>query len=195
MFNLAQAMQAIDDALTTKPVDAALNWNTKVPFDPALVGQLIGHYRALNERFESLGAQLEGDSQAAEAKIRECAEALHKLRHDESLRLYPVIARGLSSDPIKSAHSVPAAMQAYGWRVIPVNPHADELLGEKGSTVYGVLGLVSDLEEILPYEPCMVGAVLLPWEDRIIYDSLLTPSKLRSFGQEIVRSPGTRTKR
>ena len=38
---------------------------------------------------------------------------------------------GLSSDPTKSAHSVPAAMQAYGWRVIPVNPHADELLGEK----------------------------------------------------------------
>ena len=37
---------------------------------------------------------------------------------------------GLSSDPVKSAHSVPAAMQAYGWRVIPVNPHADTLLGE-----------------------------------------------------------------
>ena len=37
---------------------------------------------------------------------------------------------GLSADPVKSAHSVPAAMQAYGWRVIPVNPHADELLGE-----------------------------------------------------------------
>lgn len=38
---------------------------------------------------------------------------------------------GLSADPTKSAHSVPAAMQAFGWRVIPVNPHADELLGEK----------------------------------------------------------------
>ena len=38
---------------------------------------------------------------------------------------------GLSSDPVKSAHSVPAAMQAYGWRVIPVNPHADRLLGEQ----------------------------------------------------------------
>jgi predicted CoA-binding protein len=38
---------------------------------------------------------------------------------------------GLSTDPVKSAHSVPAAMQAYGWRIIPVNPHADELLGEK----------------------------------------------------------------
>lgn len=38
---------------------------------------------------------------------------------------------GLSSDPTKAAHSVPAAMQAYGWRIIPVNPHADELLGER----------------------------------------------------------------
>jgi predicted CoA-binding protein len=38
---------------------------------------------------------------------------------------------GLSSDPAKSAHSVPAALAAYGWRVIPVNPHADVLLGEQ----------------------------------------------------------------
>jgi predicted CoA-binding protein len=36
---------------------------------------------------------------------------------------------GLSKDPVKSAHSVPAAMQAYGWRVIPVNPYADQVLG------------------------------------------------------------------
>jgi predicted CoA-binding protein len=38
---------------------------------------------------------------------------------------------GLSADPMKSAHSVPAAMQAYGWRIVPVNPHADKLLGEQ----------------------------------------------------------------
>src|SRR4051812_10926052 len=37
---------------------------------------------------------------------------------------------GLSTEPTKAAHSVPAAMQAYGWRIIPVNPHADRLLGE-----------------------------------------------------------------
>jgi predicted CoA-binding protein len=37
---------------------------------------------------------------------------------------------GLSSNPTKAAHSVPAAMKAYGWRIIPVNPHADRLLGE-----------------------------------------------------------------
>lgn len=100
MFNLAQAMQAIDDALAAKPSGAALNWNTKVQFDPALVGHLIGQYRELNERFEELVAQLEGDAQACEAKVRDCAETLHRLRHEESLRLYPVVARGLSSDPI-----------------------------------------------------------------------------------------------
>src|SRR4051794_153413 len=40
---------------------------------------------------------------------------------------------GLSSDPVKSAHSVPAAMQASGGRAIPVTPPADPLLGEQVS--------------------------------------------------------------
>jgi hypothetical protein len=100
MFNLAQAMQAIDEALTTTPTGAALNWNTKVQFDASLVGQLITQYRELNERFETLVAQIEGDAHAAEGRLHECSESLHKLRHAEALRLYPVIARGLSSDPI-----------------------------------------------------------------------------------------------
>ncbi|WP_106178236.1 CoA-binding protein [Prauserella shujinwangii] len=38
---------------------------------------------------------------------------------------------GLSRDPAKEAHSVPAAMQAAGFRIIPVNPVADTLLGER----------------------------------------------------------------
>ncbi|WP_327039083.1 CoA-binding protein [Micromonospora maris] len=37
---------------------------------------------------------------------------------------------GASRDPDKTAHSVPAAMQRQGWRIIPVNPFADELFGE-----------------------------------------------------------------
>src|SRR5947209_1817961 len=53
---------------------------------------------------------------------------------------------GLSSDPVKSAHSVPAAMQAYGWRVIPVNPHADRLLGER---VYRTLAEVPEKVEFV----------------------------------------------
>ncbi|MFU8852986.1 CoA-binding protein [Micromonospora sp. SL1-18] len=38
---------------------------------------------------------------------------------------------GASRDPGKAAHRVPAEMQRYGWRVIPVNPTVDELFGEK----------------------------------------------------------------
>jgi uncharacterized protein len=38
---------------------------------------------------------------------------------------------GASREPAKAAHSVPAYMQQRGWRIIPVNPHADEILGER----------------------------------------------------------------
>jgi uncharacterized protein len=37
---------------------------------------------------------------------------------------------GASSSPGKDAHAVPAYMQRRGWRIIPVNPHADRILGE-----------------------------------------------------------------
>jgi hypothetical protein len=38
---------------------------------------------------------------------------------------------GASGAPEKAAHYVPAHMQVHGWRIIPVNPHEDELLGER----------------------------------------------------------------
>jgi predicted CoA-binding protein len=44
---------------------------------------------------------------------------------------------GASRAAFKAAHSVPAYMQQHGWRIIPVNPHADEILGEQ---VYRTLG-------------------------------------------------------
>jgi predicted CoA-binding protein len=34
---------------------------------------------------------------------------------------------GASRDPAKPAHTVPAQMLRFGWRIIPVNPYADEL--------------------------------------------------------------------
>jgi uncharacterized protein len=47
------------------------------------------------------------------------------------LRDYAVIAVvGLSRDRSKAAARVPAALQAAGYRIIPVNPEANELLGE-----------------------------------------------------------------
>ncbi|MDP5273313.1 CoA-binding protein [Chengkuizengella axinellae] len=38
---------------------------------------------------------------------------------------------GLSDKPDRTSHMVSAAMQQKGYRIIPVNPNADEILGEK----------------------------------------------------------------
>lgn len=38
---------------------------------------------------------------------------------------------GLSDDPSKVSHMVTAAMQAKGYKIVPVNPKADTILGEK----------------------------------------------------------------
>lgn len=61
---------------------------------------------------------------------------------------------GASRDPGKSAHSVPQQMQLHGWRIIPVNPFADELFGER---VYRTLAEVP--------EPIDVVDVFRPSED------------------------------
>jgi len=38
---------------------------------------------------------------------------------------------GLSSNPMRPSHGVSAYMQAHGYRIIPVNPHITNSLGEK----------------------------------------------------------------
>lgn len=54
------------------------------------------------------------------------------------LRSYGVITVvGASRAARKAAHTVPAYMQRHGWRIIPVNPYADQILGEQ---VYRTLG-------------------------------------------------------
>ena len=51
---------------------------------------------------------------------------------EQILREFRTIAVvGLSRDPSKAAHAIPARMQRAGYRVIPVNPFVAEVLGEK----------------------------------------------------------------
>jgi predicted CoA-binding protein len=38
---------------------------------------------------------------------------------------------GLSDNPFRTSHGVSAAMQRYGYRIIPVNPSVDSALGER----------------------------------------------------------------
>ena len=38
---------------------------------------------------------------------------------------------GLSPKPHRDSFGVAHYMQAHGWRIVPINPHASEILGEK----------------------------------------------------------------
>ena len=53
---------------------------------------------------------------------------------------------GASRDPQKSAASVPRALQQRGFRIIPVNPYADTLLGERA---YKSLGDIRDKVDVV----------------------------------------------
>ena len=54
---------------------------------------------------------------------------------DDLRRIYAdtktIAVVGASPDPAKRAHVVPAYLQEQGYRIIPVNPNRDEVLGEK----------------------------------------------------------------
>lgn len=65
----------------------------------------------------------------------------------EVLEKYRVIAVvGASRSPLKEAHRIPVQMKMAGYRVIPVNPYADELFGEK---VYRSLADIPEPVEIV----------------------------------------------
>jgi len=50
----------------------------------------------------------------------------------EVMQRYRVIAVvGASKNPSKEAHAVPLYLKVHGYRVIPINPSADEVFGEK----------------------------------------------------------------
>jgi thioredoxin len=52
---------------------------------------------------------------------------------------------GLSTDPSKDSHTVAQFLKSKGWRIIPVNPFADEILGEK--SYKSLLDLPEDVQK------------------------------------------------
>jgi thioredoxin len=54
---------------------------------------------------------------------------------------------GLSSDPTKYSHIVAKYLKSRGWRIIPVNPFADEVLGEK--SYKSLLNLPEDVQKMI----------------------------------------------
>lgn len=70
---------------------------------------------------------------------------------------------GLSANPAKPSHYVPAYMQQHGYRILPVNPTVDEVLGEKS---YASLAG-------LPIKPDIVNVFRLPKFIPAIVDEML----------------------
>jgi hypothetical protein len=54
----------------------------------------------------------------------------------------------------------------------------------KHHKLYGVLGISNPISDFYPYLPAMVKAVLLPFKEQIIYDSLLENYNV-SFGHNM----------
>ena len=48
----------------------------------------------------------------------------------ELLAMDRIAVVGCSSTPGKAAHEIPAYLQRHGYKIIPVNPFADDILGE-----------------------------------------------------------------
>ncbi|WP_348268608.1 CoA-binding protein [Edaphobacter paludis] len=70
---------------------------------------------------------------------------------------------GLSPHPDKPSHFVPAYMQQHGYRILPVNPTVDSVLGEKS---YASLA-------DLPIKPDIVNVFRLPRYISAIVDEML----------------------
>ena len=64
----------------------------------------------------------------------------------EILTKYKVVAVvGLSRDADKPSHEVASYLQRHGYRIVPVNPFADKILGEKSYP--SLLDLPTELQE------------------------------------------------
>ena len=75
------------------------------------------------------------------------------------LRDFSVVAVvGLSRDPSKAAHSVPAALQAAGFQIVPVNPEAKELLGQPAFASLSEIPFAIEL--VLVFRPARFAAAI-----------------------------------
>jgi predicted CoA-binding protein len=66
----------------------------------------------------------------------------------EALTKYKTVAVvGLSREPDKASYKVSAYLKKHGFRIIPVNPFADEILGEK--SYKSLLDIPSEIQKTI----------------------------------------------
>jgi uncharacterized protein len=90
-------------------------------------------------------------------------EVIRNMLGDPETENISVAVIGLSADPNKPSHYVSAYMQKKGYRIFPVNPSLDSVLGEKS---------FASLAE-LPRKPDIVNVFRLPRYIPAIVDEMV----------------------
>lgn len=126
-------------------------------------------------------------------------------REDEEIgeiltRYRTVAVVGCSRDPRKDAHTVPSYLQDNGYRIVPVNPFADEILGEKAYKNLREIPFTIEIVEV--FRPSdHVGAVVedaLRTEAKVIWMQLgirneEAAEKARAAGLTVIQDRCMRT--
>lgn len=89
----------------------------------------------------------------------------------------------IADNPAKLSQDDLALVESWQHRVAGnffifrhLKKHTIFIDGSSPAKAYGVLGITNSIEDMIsPYLPVYVQAVLIPFEDRIIYDSLISP--------------------
>lgn len=90
-------------------------------------------------------------------------EVIRDMLGDTAIKPVSIAVMGLSAHADKPSHYVPAYMQQCGYRILPVNPTVDQVLGEKA---YASLA-------DLPEKPDIVNVFRLPKYVPAIVDEML----------------------
>lgn len=74
-------------------------------------------------------------------------------------RLHRIAVVGLSRDPSKAARRVPSYLAAMGYEVIPVNPHADRIMGKHA--VARLADVEGHLDMVVVFRPSAEAGALV----------------------------------
>nr|WP_315847766.1 CoA-binding protein [uncultured Rhodoferax sp.] len=104
---------------------------------------------------------------------------------------------GLSPKPHRDSFGVAQYMQAHGWRIVPINPNASEILGEKAyptlteaaqHTHIDLVNVFRNSDDVPPVvdEAIAIGAPALWLQLGITHE--LAAAKARAAGLQVVQN-------
>lgn len=108
-------------------------------------------------------------------------------------RVKSIAVVGLSPNPSRPSHHVAAAMQGFGYRIIPVRPAVDQVLGERAYPDLHALPCTPDLvnvfrapEHVMPLvEACIELGIKAIWmQDGVINE--VAAEKAAAAGMTVI---------